>query len=499
MFTSPASEPSRTTDTGSTEPAAAGSVATIESEVLVELTSVGIDIGSATSHLVISRLVLEKVGSRYITVDRTVIYQAPVILTPYANSIAIDGDRLGAYVREQYAAAGLSRHDIDTGALVLTGIALTKHNARPIADLFAYNSGELVAVSAGDRLEANMAARGSGATRVAREQNRRLLHVDIGGGTTKLALCTNGGVVASAAMDVGARILTTDVHQRVTNVEEPAARVAHHLGIEVIRGSRLNPNDRAQLVGYLADEVIACATSKFGGTLSLWRGTPLRPVGPIDGLTFSGGVAEYLYGREQRQFGDLGQDLAKALIQRASAARLPIIPMATGIRATVLGASQYTAQVSGSTVHVSPGILPLRNVPVIAPSFTLDSQADSRSIARSLTESLNAHDLLNEPGPVAIAYSWSELATYERLRAFAAGIRDGIAQCRDQTSAVVLVCEDDVGSLIGHELGDRTDWARPLVSIDCIALNNFDYIDIGEPLPRTSVIPIVIKTLQFPE
>ena len=129
----------------------------------IRLTSVGVDIGSSTSHLVFSRLELELQQDRYVMVERTVLKQSDILLTPYRDATTIDGDALETFIEQQYAAAGLSREDVDTGALILTGVALQRDNARAIGELFADEAGRFVAVTAGDNLEAILAAHGSGA------------------------------------------------------------------------------------------------------------------------------------------------------------------------------------------------------------------------------------------------------------------------------------------------------------------------------------------------
>src|SRR5919199_569700 len=160
-----------------------------EEDTLV-LTSVGVDIGSSTSHLLFSRLELERQDGRYVTTRREVVYQSDILLTPYVGASTIDGAALGAFIDRQYAAARLRREDVDTGALILTGVALLRDNARAIAELFAGEAGRFVAVSAGDNLEATMAAQGSGA--VARSESKGVMNVDIGGGTTKVVICRHG-------------------------------------------------------------------------------------------------------------------------------------------------------------------------------------------------------------------------------------------------------------------------------------------------------------------
>src|SRR5688572_11022902 len=84
----------------------------------IRLTSVGVDIGSSTSHLVFSRLELELQQDRYVMVERTVLKQSDILLTPYRDVTTIDGDALEVFIEQQYAAAGLSREDVDTGALI---------------------------------------------------------------------------------------------------------------------------------------------------------------------------------------------------------------------------------------------------------------------------------------------------------------------------------------------------------------------------------------------
>src|SRR5580700_9896902 len=94
----------------------------------IRLTSVGVDIGSSTSHLIFSRLELERQDNRYVTVERVVLHQSDILLTPYIDEATIDGDALGRFIDKEYAQAGLSREEVDTGALILTGVALDRHN-----------------------------------------------------------------------------------------------------------------------------------------------------------------------------------------------------------------------------------------------------------------------------------------------------------------------------------------------------------------------------------
>ena len=136
---------------------------TLEGEDEICILSVGVDIGSSTSHLVFSRIVLERLDSRYVVTQRETFYQSDILLTPYNDKEEIDAEKLGAFIHQQYEDANVDPNEIDTGALILTGVAVRRRNARKIGELFAGQAGKLVAVSAGDNLETVMAAYGSGA------------------------------------------------------------------------------------------------------------------------------------------------------------------------------------------------------------------------------------------------------------------------------------------------------------------------------------------------
>src|SRR5438445_6252000 len=167
----------------------------------VEITTVGIDIGSSTSHLMFARVHLQRLttalSSRFVVVAGTVLWQSPILLTPYLPDYTIDVDELAGFIGGCYAYAGVEPGDIDSGAVILTGEAIKRHNARAIADLFSEEAGRFVCASAGHHMECQLAAHGSGAVALSRGHGARLINIDIGGGTTKLALIENGQLQAT--------------------------------------------------------------------------------------------------------------------------------------------------------------------------------------------------------------------------------------------------------------------------------------------------------------
>jgi ethanolamine utilization protein EutA len=482
----------------------------LETEDEICLLSVGVDIGSSTSHLVFSRIVLERLDSRYVVTEREAFYQSDILLTPYSSEDAIDADALGEFFEKQYEDAMVDPDEIDAGALILTGVAVRRSNARRIGELFARQAGKLVAVSAGDSLETVMAAYGSGAVARSIRDGAAVMNVDVGGGTSKIAVCRDGAVAAVTALDVGARLVCTDAAGRITRLEEAGRRFGEDLGLSLEIGGLLAPGDAERLAARMADKLfeaihggaprIGTAGPTTSTATDLLRLDPLAFAGPVTTVTFSGGVSEYVYGWECGHFGDLGNLLAAAIRSRVAAAGMQVVPPAEGIRATVIGASQYTSQVSGSTIFVSPlDVLPLRNLPVIAPAFALDGDPiDSAAVAAAIGTALQHLDLMESEEPVAIFAPWAGSATFHRLDAFCRGVIDGLGGLVQRGLPVVLAGDGDVGGLLGIHLREEMNLTNPVISIDGLELKQFDFIDIGEMLESSGAVPVVIKSLIFP-
>ena len=476
---------------------------TLAEEDEICILSVGVDIGSSTSHLVFSRIVLERLDSRYVVSERETFYQSDILLTPYSAEETIDAVALGAFIEQQYADAKVEPNEIDTGALILTGVAVRRRNARKIGELFARQAGKLVAVSAGDSLETVMAAYGSGAVARSIRDQTVVMNVDVGGGTSKIALCADGKVVAVTALDVGARLVCLDATGRITRIEEAGRCFAAELGVKAEPGAMLAPQDAGALARLMADrlfEAMRGGAPSVGGA-KLLRLNPLSYRGEVTEVTFSGGVAEYIYGREAKTFGDLGGWLAGEIRRRVESWGPRLEKPSEGIRATVIGASQYTTQVSGSTIFVAPlEALPLRNVAVIAPDFSTlgDDTIDSSLIASAITATLGRLDLAHGRDPVAVFVPWQGSATFHRLDAFCRGLVEGLGQILARGHPLVLAGDGDVGGLIGIHLREEMRLSNPIVSVDGLELKEFDYIDIGTMLESSGAVPVVIKSLIFP-
>ncbi|MDQ6681559.1 MAG: ethanolamine ammonia-lyase reactivating factor EutA, partial [Pseudomonadota bacterium] len=293
----------------------------LEFEDEIRLVSVGVDIGSSTSHLVFSRLLLERLDNRYVVSERVVLHESEVLLTPYGADQAIDAAALRSFIDRQYTLAGLTPAQIDSGALILTGVAVRRRNARAIGELFAAEAGKFVAVSAGDALEATLAAFGSGAAARSIRESARVMNIDIGGGTSKIAVCEGGEVVELSALDIGARIVAFDAAGRIERIEAAGARLAAEVGLTLAIGAVPDSHGIERLVERMAERLFEAlqGPALSGGTAALLRLEPLAGARRPDVVSFSGGVAEYIYGRETRAYGDLGPALARAVLERVRA------------------------------------------------------------------------------------------------------------------------------------------------------------------------------------
>lgn len=472
----------------------------------VELTTVGIDIGSSTSHLMIAKVHLQRLAtglsSRFVVVERSILWRSPIALTPYAPDRSIDAHALGHFIADCFDAAGIAPTAIDTGAVILTGEALKRRNARAIADLFANQSGKFVCASAGHHLEAAMAANGSGAVALSRARAATILNVDIGGGTTKLALIERGRLLASAAVAVGGRLVATDGAGRVVRLEEPGAEIAAALGLALEIGAPLEATAKARLAQRMAAIVTGLVR---GGTedalarrLMVTEALPSGLPAP-QAISFSGGVAEFLFGRDAGDYGDLGPALAQAIGQEIADAGLgaPICDPGQGIRATVIGASQFSVQVSGNTILVShPDRLPLRNLPVVAAEVpdleTLDAPAISGLVRAALIRCDRA-----DGAATALALAWRGSPSHERLAAVTHGIAAALPATLAAGEPLVLLVDRDVGRSLGRILATEVAPGAAIVALDGLQLADFDYVDIGAVMTPAGVVTIIIKSLLF--
>jgi ethanolamine utilization protein EutA len=475
----------------------------------VTLTSVGIDIGSAGTQVIFSRINLRRYGedltSRYYVVSRETLYQSPVALTPYQSDERIDDGALAAIIDRAYTAAGIQAQDIDTGVVILTGEALRRENAEAIAGLLAEQRGDFVTATAGHHMESMLAAYGSGAARVSHDDDKRILNIDIGGGTTKLAVLEKGNVTATAAVHIGGRLQVVDDNNRIVRLDPAGRYHARQAGFAWSRGAAVTASQLDQVAETMADALVTALTARPlpHAVEHLYLTDPIAELGRIDGVMFSGGVGEYVYGREDRDFGDMGRRLGRAIRKRLDSGALPwpLLPAGECIRATALGASAYSVQLSGNTSYISkPGeLLPRRNLQVLQPAYECGEVIDAASVAQAIRAHFTAFDLVEGEKEVALALRWLGAPSYERISAFAEGIRRGLATTIERKLPVYVMLDGDIAQTLGAILREELLVESEILAIDGVVLRDFDYIDLGKIRMPSYTVPVTIKSLLFSE
>jgi ethanolamine utilization protein EutA len=469
---------------------------------VIELSTVGIDIGSSTTHVMFARLRLERDGrhlsSRYNVVDRQVTFRSDIHLTPFLDESNIDMDALGACISGEYRRAGIEAGDIDTGAVIITGEAAMKHNADGILQLFAAEAGRFVCATAGPNLEASLAAHGSGA--VGLSAGKTVLNIDIGGGTTKFAVVRDGRILQTAAVSLGARLVAWDDARVITRVE---TALRHYAGRSLRVGDTITAQDQESIVadmvacfGDLLDDILGDREPR-GNARDLYITEPLT-AGDVDTICFSGGVSEYIYAEAATDRGDLGPALGAAIRKKLADAGVNVSPAVGGIRATIIGASQYTVQVSGNTISVTGAhLLPLRNVPVLLVDLS-DDDGSFTALGQLLSAAYSRSDLVQGRDLAAIGVSWPGAVDYATLSRFCSGLGEALrVTLEQQEQPLILLFDQDVAGLIGKLLAEEQAPQCPVISVDQLALDAWSYIDIGQVDEARGVVPIVMKSLIF--
>ena len=473
----------------------------------VPLTSIGIDIGSSGTQIIFSKLLMrgpgEPLAMRRRAKSRETLYMSPVVLTPFDRDNQIDPDRLRGSLDKAYKEAGISPDDIDTGVVIMTGAAARRDNAAAIIATLAADTGDIVAAVAGDHMEAMLAAYGSGAVERSAVDFSRILNVDIGGATTKLALCDSGRVISTAALHGGGRQIVLNGKDMITRIEPELQALASDANVAWQAGETASRADMGTMVMLLADHIVASVnrpppdSATHAGLIT----RPLDHTGVLDGIMFSGGVAEYIYGNETRDFGDLGLLLGQEIAGRVGRGELPAPVLRAGecIRATALGASQYSVQMSGATSCITAHgkLLPRKNLQVLQPAYDFSSAIDAGELAQAIHTHRRQFDDTDPAQETALAFRWRGDPDHGRVLQFAKAIADAMADKIAAGTNLYVLVEGDTALTLGGILRQELEIASEILVIDGIVLRDFDYVDIGRIRLPSGMVPVTVKSLLF--
>ncbi len=451
--------------------------------VAEKLCSVGLDVGTSTTQLIVSQLTVENRASGFAVPEmeiaqREILYKSPVHFTPLLDESRVDGDQLRVLVEQEYKNAGITPEHVDTGAVIITGETSRKENAREVLRVLSAFAGDFVVATAGPDLESVLSAKGAGAADFSRDTGKTVLHMDIGGGTSNLSLIREGKIVATGCLNVGGRLIKREKNGRITYVSPVLS------GLTPLQPGDIPGSDQIREVTTLLVQALEMAAGVRKKTELLDKLLTRENIGawmpPQESVvvSFSGGVADCIESsQDPLAFGDVGPELGQAIRQSALCRGEYILGQET-IRATVIGAGCHSAQLSGSTVFYRQVAFPMKNLPVAV----LDSreQEDAGKIAAKIAGMDSSRVVLALPGYEAPSYG--QVRQLAETVAKAAGERE------------VLVClRADMAKALGHALCLLLPPDRPCLCIDRVALQEGSYLDIGAPVGPA--LPVVVKTL----
>ena len=432
------------------------------------LLSVGLDVGTTTTQMILSRLLVENRAGGFAVprmeiVDRKILYESPVRFTPLIRQELVDGQAIREWVETEYARAGIRRGDVDTGAIIITGETSRKENARTVLDAISEYAGEFVVATAGPDLESVLAARGAGAVELSRQTGKAVLHMDIGGGTSNLCWIEDGQVVATGCLNVGGRLIKLDESGAVTYVSPVLEKLCKLKTGQVAETSQIE-----EVAALLVQALEMAAGLREATELLQWlwtreAGQPKQRAVQI--ISFSGGVADCIEReRPWLAFGDMGPELGRA-IRESKLCRGAYVLGRQTIRATVIGAGCHSTQLSGSTVFCRNVDLPVKNLAVVTDPVDLTK--------------------LDSPGVLALP--GEESPGYDRVRELAKGLAGQV------TPPVIIALEADMAKALGQALALELGMDAGVLCIDRVKLGQGDYLDVGRP--AGPALPVVVKTL----
>ena len=432
------------------------------------LLSVGLDVGTTSTQLVVSRLTVENRAPSFAVPDmditeRNVLYKSPVYFTPLLDERHVDGTGIREIVQAEYQKAGIRREDVDTGAIIITGETSRKENARAVLDALSDYAGDFVVATAGPDLESVLAAKGAGAVELSRTTGKPVLHMDIGGGTSNLALIEDGKITRTGCLNVGGRLIKFRENGEITYVSSVLSGIFSGKPGEIATQAELR--ELAQSLTQTLEMAAGLRepTQLMEKLLTEETGRKWNPPAGEVIISFSGGVADCMAEElPWNQFGDLGPILGQT-IRKSSLCRGQYALGRETIRATVIGAGSYSTQLSGSTVYSQNVRFPLKNLPVVEKN----------------SELYEGSVVLSVPGITS--------PTYAQVREIAREL------AQTQPPELYICLEADMAKALGQALAARLPPETRILCIDRIRVGENSYLDIGQPVG--GAFPVVVKTL----
>ncbi len=453
--------------------------------------------------MIISRFVLKNTSGmtsvpKIEIVDREILYQSPIFRTPLRSSTEINTDKVEEIIWSQYEAANVSPLDVQTGAVIITGETATKSNAQEVLHQLSNKAGDFLVATAGPDLEAIIAAKGSGVYNASKNSRKVFANIDIGGGTTNIAVYQHGKLLGTCALHIGGKLIEFE-NELISYISDKVKPTISQLGLSLKEGSVFSPKDIKQLTHSLASVIARTLNnSLINEDECLFVDQPPNWKKQIDVITFSGGVAECMYQMDRtsindNQYEDIGKVLGESLKENKVLSNWEWRTPHDALRATVLGAGTQTTSISGATIQVNSTKLPIKNLPVHQIDWNNSISETIPTIINAIKEGIDLYDPLREGQNFALYLANFPLLNFREIHDLSDAILNRYID--DVTKPLVIVLEKDLARALGQSILTKKP-NQECICIDQIKVEHGDYLDVGKKL-QSGVVPVVVKTLAF--
>ncbi len=471
------------------------------------LLSVGIDIGTSTTSIIFSRLVIENLSSGskiplYKIVEKNVIYRSKIYFTPLISNTRLDVFKIKDIIIREYENANIKPQDVSTGAVIITGDTARKENAKEVLSAISDFAGDFVVATAGPELEAIIAAKGSGADKYSHSNFTTIMNLDIGGGTTNIAIFDNGKAVDVACLDIGGRLIRFKENTlEIEYIFSKIRTLAKEIGIEAYEGKKLSISEIEAICEKLKDVIlqsIGLSTKSKDYDFLITNEKDFKHKLEVLHISFSGGVGELIYNEplgDIFKFNDIGIILSNKIREALKKYNISLIQPVETIGATVVGAGSHSTDISGSTIKYSnKDLFPIKNIPIL--KLSLEEEEDKEkffNIVRKKLNWINNGEIEN----VALSLTGRSNMKFSEIVSLSEIIIDSMKEVIEKNKLLIVVLFNDFGKVLGQSLMARLGSDIDVISIDSIDVSDGDFIDIGKPIGMGGVVPVIVKTLVF--
>jgi ethanolamine utilization protein EutA len=469
-----------------------------------EIISAGIDVGTSTTQLVFSLITVENLASmfsvpRVTIIDKKVIYRSNIYFTPLISQSEIDAEGVKNIVEKEYINAKISKSDVKTGAVIITGETSRKINAESVTNTLSGLAGDFVVAAAGPDLESIIAGKGAGADKISKDYKGVVVNLDIGGGTTNISVFRRGELLDVGCLDIGGRLIKLDSNGKIIYIADKIKSLMANLDVKIAVGDVADELKLRKIAARLVKllEMAVGLIPRNNDYKHIVTNKGIKSEHPIDYITISGGVGDIVYTSQKDsifEYEDIGVLLGQEIKKSSLVKELKLMIPNETMRATVIGAGSHTADISGSTIFYNDSFFPLKNIPILKLN---EFEEKTELIARKIHEKIEWTRTDGIIQQAAIAIKGKKNYTFNEINILAKEIVKGMEEVINKNYILFVLIEEDIAKVLGQSIYTKLGFKNNVLCIDNITVENGDYIDVGYPIANGAVVPVVIKTLIF--